>query len=79
MTKWQTSTPCDLICHLRNRSLFPLGSEISKILDKRLQIIVIYLDGGISNVILYKKVQKIVTRRKCCQQEASGAVSFQCQ
>jgi hypothetical protein len=80
MTKWQTSTPCDLICRLRKSSLFLLGSEVSEILDKKLQIIVIYLDGGISNVILFKKVEKIVTRSlKCCQQEASGAVSFQCQ
>jgi hypothetical protein len=58
MTKWQTSTPCDLICRLRNSSLFLLGSEVSEILDKKQQIIVIDLDGGISKLFYSKKLKK---------------------
>jgi hypothetical protein len=58
MTKWQTSTPGDLICRLRNSSLFPLGPESSKNLDKKTTNNSHLFFGGISIVILFKKVKK---------------------
>jgi hypothetical protein len=78
MTKWQTSTPCDLICRLRNSSLFPLGSEVSNILDKKTTHNSHLFRWRHFQCYFIQKSWKIVTRRKCFQQEASGAVSFQC-